>query len=127
MEVLEEKETLHWDKNATKGLKRAERENSFSKSIMSTIVLLYIIGALLGTLLVILAAVVDIKNGMPLESSMFIAYATYLGGPTATSIIFYAWKSKAENVLKIGQSFKAEEDCEKTIEVMEILSKMGDM
>ena len=53
---------------------------------------------------------------MPLESSMFIAYAAYLGGPTATSIIFYAWKSKAENVLKIGQSFKIEEEYEKTIE-----------
>lgn len=127
MVVLEEKEQLYWEKNATKGLKRAERENNFSKFIMSTIVLLYIIGAVLGTLLVIVSAIVDIKNGMPLESSMFIAYAAYLGGPTATSIIFYAWKSKAENVLKIGQSFKAEEDCEKTIEVMEIISKMGDM
>ncbi len=107
--------------HTTKGIKKTEKENTFSKSIMSTIVLLYILGAVLGTVLVIVAAVVDIKIGMSLDSSMFIAYAAYLGGPTATSIIFYAWKSKAENVLKIGQSFKAEQQ----VEVIDVLSKMG--
>lgn len=83
--------------------------------------MLYIVGALLGTVLVITAAVVNVKQNSPLDSSMFIAYAAYLGGPTATSIIFYAWKSKAENVLKIGQSFAMEQK----VEAMDILSKMG--
>ena len=115
------------ESKSSRGERRAEKENTFSKSIMSTIVLLYIIGAMLGTILVTASAIVDVMQYRPLDASMFIAYAAYLGGPTATSIIFYAWKSKAENVLKIGQSFKVEEECEKTIEVMDIISRMGDM
>ena len=81
---------------------------NFSKSIMSTLVLLYFIGFVMGTVLVVTAAIVDIKLGNPLDTSMFVAYAAYLGGPTATAIGFYAWKSKAENVLKIGKSFGAD-------------------
>lgn len=104
---------------AKKGLE--ERTNTFSKSIMSTMVFLYFIGAMLGTALVILSAVINLRHDAPLDTDMFIAYAAYLGGPTATAIIFYAWKSKAENVLKIGQSFEAE----KTVEVMDVLSRMG--
>ena len=100
---------------------REERKNTFTKSILSIIVMLYFIGSIIGTALVITAAVVDIKLGYQLDVSMFVAYAAYLGGPTATSIIFYAWKSKAENVLKIGQSF----ELEKSVEVMDVISKMG--
>lgn len=77
---------------------------NFSKSIMSAIILLYFIGFVIGTALVWIAAMVDIKLGNPLDTSMFVAYAAYLGGPTATAIGFYAWKSKAENVLKISKS-----------------------
>ena len=77
---------------------------NFSKSIMSAIILLYFIGFVIGTVLVVIAAMVDIKLGTPLDTSMFVAYAAYLGGPTATAIGFYAWKSKAENVLKISKS-----------------------
>ncbi len=84
------------------------KTNTFSKSIMSTIVFLYLSGALLGSVLVIVSASVDIRLQVPIDTSMFMAYAAYLGGPTATAIGFYAWKSKAENVLKIGQSFTSE-------------------
>ena len=98
-----------------------EKTNSFSKSIMSIIVFLYLIGSLIGTALVILAAIMNVQQNTPLDTGMFIAYAAYLGGPTATAIIFYAWKSKAENVLKIGKSF----EIEKSVEVMDILSRMG--
>lgn len=98
-----------------------ERTNTFTKSIMSVIVFLYFIGALVGTALVILAAIQDMRLNMQLDSGMFIAYAAYIGGPTATAIVFYAWKSKAENVLKIGKSFASEQ----TVEVMDVLSKMG--
>lgn len=79
--------------------------STFSKSILSTVVLLYFIGAIIGAFLVVTAARVDIKLNIPLNSTMFIAYATYIGGPTATAIGFYAWKSKAENLLKITKSF----------------------
>ena len=109
------------DIKETKGTQRAERENSFSKSIMSIMVILYIVGAMIGTILVISAAVTNERQGSPLDPSMFMAYAAYLGGPTATAIIFYAWKSKAENVLKITQSFENE----KAVEVIDALSKIN--
>lgn len=97
------------------------KTNSFSKSIMSTIVFLYLIGAMIGSALVIISAFADVRLQMPIDSSMFIAYAAYVGGPTATAIGFYAWKSKAENVVKIAQSFKSEQ----VSEVMNTISEMG--
>ncbi len=78
-----------------------EKKNTFTKSIMSIVVLLYFVGALLGGALVILAAIIDLRLGGALDTAMFIAYAAYIGGPTTTAIGFYAWKSKAENLLKI--------------------------
>lgn len=98
-----------------------ERTNTFTKSIMSIVVFLYFIGALVGTALVILSAIINIRLDMALDPGMFIAYAGYLGGPTAIAIVFYAWKSKAENVLKIGKSFETEQ----RVEVMDVLSRMG--
>jgi hypothetical protein len=94
---------------------KEERTNTFSKSIMSIMMFLYFMGAALGAILVILAAVINVRNGDPIDTQMFIAYAAYVGGPTATAIGFYAWKSKAENLLKIQQSH----------EVIETLSQMG--
>ena len=75
-----------------------------SKTVLAIIVFLYFIGALLGTILVIVSAVNDIRQSRPIDTGMFIAYAAYIGGPTATAIGFYAWKSKAENILKIQRS-----------------------
>ena len=101
-----------------KGIK-TETAN-FSKSIMSTIVLTYFIGSLLGTGLVIFAAITDFKLNMQIDESMFIAFAAYVGGPTATAIGFYAWKSKAENVIKIAKSFEAEQ----ATQLIETISNM---
>ena len=77
---------------------------TFTKSIMTIVVLLYFLGAILGGILVAAAAITDVKLGGAIDSQMFIAYAAYIGGPTATAIGFYAWKSKAENILKIQNS-----------------------
>lgn len=90
-----------------KGVK-TEKTN-FSKSIMSTIVLLYFIGSILGGTMVIVAAINDMHLSQTIDSAMFIAFATYIGGPTATAIGFYAWKSKAENVLKISKSLETDQ------------------
>ena len=87
---------------------KTEKAN-FSKSLMGAIMFLYFIGFGIGTILVAMAAMIDVKLGTTMDSSMFIAYATYIGGPTATAIGFYAWKSKAENVIKIAKSFEAEQ------------------
>lgn len=107
-------------KNLGKAI-QPEEKTTFTKSIMGIVIFLYLMGAVLGTALVVVAAIIDIRHGLSVDSSMFIAYAAYLGGPTATSIIFYAWKSKAENILKIGQTFATEQK----LEAIDILSKMG--
>ena len=83
---------------------------SFTKQIMYVVVCLYFLGATIGTILVAVAALVDIMHGSPLDTAMFVAYAAYLGGPTATAIGFYAWKSKAENILKIANSNKVQQE-----------------
>jgi hypothetical protein len=77
---------------------------SFTKLTMCVIFILFTIGAILGGVLVIVSAAHDISLGLQIDTGMFIAYATYLGAPTATAVGFYAWKSKAENILKIQKS-----------------------
>jgi hypothetical protein len=99
---------------------KTEEKTNFSKSIMSAMMCVYFMGVILGMILVIVSAGQDVKLDGSIDSSMFIAYTAYLGGPTATAIGFYAWKSKAENVLKIGQSFKNEQ----VAQVIETISNM---
>ena len=43
---------------------------------------------------------------------------TYIGAPTATVIIFYAWKAKAENVIKIKKN---------NPEIMDSVSEIGNL
>ena len=86
-----------------------QEKQNFTKSYMSVVIYLYFIGALLGGVLVGLSAFADLYNQRQVDPQMFIAYAAYLGGPTATAIGFYAWKSKSENLLKIQQGLKM--DC----------------
>ena len=99
---------------------KEEKKNTFTKSIMSIVVLLYFLGAVIGTILVVCAALVDVQNRQMIDTAMFVAYAAYIGGPTATSIGFYAWKSKAENLLKIKNSndLEQKEACDQFIETI---------
>ena len=83
-----------------------EKKYTFTKIYMALIGVLYFVGAMIGGWLVITSALLDAEAGRSLDSSMFVAYATYLGGPTAIAIGFYAWKSKAENLLKIKNSLE---------------------
>lgn len=100
---------------------KEEKKNTFTKSIMSIIVLLYFLGAVIGTVLVVSAALVDVHYRQMIDTAMFIAYAAYIGGPTATAIGFYAWKSKAENILKIKNSNELHQqkiECNNLIETL---------
>ena len=49
------------------------------------------------------AIVVDIKRCMDaaIDYTQYSTLAMLVGAPTATAIGFYAWKAKAENVIKI--------------------------
>ena len=105
-----------------------DSKKSFTKSIMSTVVRLFFAGAILGGILVVVSAANDIFAGRPIDTGMFIAYAAYLGTPTATAIAFYAWKSKAENLLKIKNSneimLERSKNCLDT-ELIQILANMN--
>lgn len=61
----------------------------FSKFVLGTVMLLYFAGA-------VFAAVIVCE-----ERSALGELLAYIGAPTATAIGFYAWKAKAENVIKI--------------------------
>ena len=67
-------------------------KHEFSKIILALVMILFFAGA-------IFAAIVVITEHYGLE-----ALLTYLGAPTATAIGFYAWKARAENVVKISKS-----------------------
>ena len=76
---------------------------TFTKSIMTIVMLLYFLGAILGGILVV------------------------AGGPTATAIGFYAWKSKAENILKIENSNKLAQKETVTCDASSIASTLANM
>ena len=61
----------------------------FSKLVLGAVMLLYFAGT-------VFAAVIVCE-----ERSALGELLAYIGAPTATAIGFYAWKAKAENVIKI--------------------------
>jgi len=67
--------------------KRAE----FSKLIMAAVMATYFCGVIIGGAVVAHAP------------EQLGAYLSYLGAATTVSIGFYAWKAKAENVIKLNQ------------------------
>ena len=94
-----------------------KEKTTFSKSILSLVVALYFLGVILGAALMMYAAKQDVKLGLPVNPQMFIAFSAYIGGPTATAIGFYAWKSKAENILKIKNSNDlAQKECDASLQ-----------
>lgn len=88
---------------------------TFHKAIMVIIMILYFMGAVLGAVMVLWSAIADVSNGRPIDSAMFIAFAAYIGGPVGTAIGFYSWKSKAENLVKIQNSFKKSQTLAETL------------
>lgn len=75
-------------RNQNKGSRKVE----FSKFVLSAVLLTYFAGFGFGAR----AVIVD-----PSQLGVFLAY---VGTPTAMAIGFYAWKAKAENVMKIRKA-----------------------
>lgn len=99
---------------------------TFTKLSMILIYSLYFLGAIIGAVLTIWAASVDISLGLPINESMFIAYATYLAAPTTIAISFYAWKAKSENILKIYYGNQDVEDPHKPAATLsELIESLG--
>ena len=64
----------------------------FSKVVLGAVMILYFAGAIYGAVIVWQ------------DSSLLGELLAYIGAPTAVAIGFYAWKAKAENVIKISQA-----------------------
>jgi len=66
----------------------------FSKIILGAVMLTYEAAAVFGAVIV------------SEEHALLPELLTFIGAPTAAAIGFYAWKAKAENLLKIAKSKK---------------------
>lgn len=67
-------------------------KTEFSKIVLGAVMLLYFAGAIFGGYVVMQ------------DSSLLPELLAYIGAPTAVAIGFYAWKAKAENVVKISRA-----------------------
>lgn len=69
--------------------KQKKKPVEFSKLILMVVMLLYLIAAGVGIVLSFI------------DYTQYSTLAMLVGAPTATAIGFYAWKAKAENIIKI--------------------------
>lgn len=72
-------------------------KREFSKVVLGAVMILYFAGAIYGGVIVWQ------------DSSLLGELLAYIGAPTAVAIAFYAWKAKAENVIKISQAVQDRE------------------
>ena len=70
----------------------ARKKVDFRKLVLMLVLASYFLGVAVG---------VKIVLAYPEQLGTLLAY---IGAPTATVIIFYAWKAKAENVIKIKKN-----------------------
>lgn len=68
----------------------------FSKIVLGAVMILYFAGAIYGAVIVWQ------------DSTLLGELLAYIGAPTAVAIGFYAWKAKAENVVKISRAVNAD-------------------
>lgn len=71
------------------GLKARRRVVEYSKCIVGTLLALYVLGVLVGGVVVAVA-----------DTSQLYAWLAYIGAPTSAGLAFYFWKAKAENIAK---------------------------
>lgn len=76
--------------------KGTARKFEFSKLVLSAVLLTYFAGFGLGVWVVLID---------PSQLGVLLAYA---GSPAVTAIGFYAWKARAENVVKIKKAYPEE-------------------
>lgn len=72
-------------------------KHEFSKLVLGAVMLLYFAGAIYGAVIVWQ------------DCTLLGELLAYIGAPTAVAIGFYAWKAKAENVIKISKAVKDRE------------------
>ena len=76
-------------KRRPRGQKPEPKKREFSKQVVAAVLLTYFIGVAIGAVVVLQTA-----------PDQLYAYLTFIGAPTATTVGFYAWKAKNENMNK---------------------------
>ena len=86
----------------------------FSKVVLAVAVIVWVIGTILGWYYVFT------------RDAGLIEILAYIGSPVAVAYGFYAWKSKAENVIKMSKDIKkdVEKDAKKGVSVNEETQKV---
>jgi hypothetical protein len=72
-------------------------KHEFSKVVLGAVMVLYLAGAIYGAVIVWQ------------DCTLLGELLAYIGAPTAVAIGFYAWKAKAENVIKISAAVEDED------------------
>lgn len=67
----------------------AKPKREFTKQIVAAVLLTYFLGVAIGAVVVLSTA-----------PDQLYAYLTFIGAPTATTVGFYCWKAKNENMNK---------------------------
>lgn len=82
--------------------KKTPLNGEFAKYIVFAVMLTFFVGIFVGTYVV-----VEITNETPEYSvQALIALLSYIGTPVVTTIGFYCWKARAENIIKYGTNTK---------------------
>lgn len=76
----------------TPGIVKSPPKIEFSKIVVAAVMATYFVGVGVGGLVV-----------MQRAPEQLAPYLAFIGAPTAMAIGFYAWKAKAENVIKLGK------------------------
>ncbi len=83
-------------KDVGKGPGTKNKRIEFSKIVLGLVLATYFLGIYIGFKTVLL------------DFTQLTALLTFIGAPTTTAIGFYAWKAKAENIVKIKQAHPEE-------------------
>ena len=76
--------------------RKKKKAVEFSKAVLLVVMILYLVVVSVGIALSFI------------DYTQYSTLAMLVGAPTATAIGFYAWKAKAENVIKIKQEHPEE-------------------
>ncbi len=71
---------------------------SFTKIVLGVVMLMWLYGIALGS--VIMVRIVSEFPDSAVQA--YLGMLTYIGAPVSVAIGFYAWKSKHENLTKLG-------------------------
>lgn len=83
--------TRFWNYRGRRGAAIKKKKFEFSKLILLLVMATYFVGVGLGVKVTLM------------DYSQLGVLLTFIGAPTATSLAFYAWKARAENLIKIKQ------------------------